>query len=201
MSGVLLPRSQSPESKAEKVGPARRPQGMLDADLIGMAILIGALWKRAALGQGQRRGLWHGGGRRPPGGLLWSAAYMWLSALWQQRPVLKELARLSLSSVCVYVCGMGVLAFVTVHTFLGVSVACVSNYTVSAGCLCACDLLDRQDFSWAHRTVALFSLTADVMVTLGDAYYLELANSIGAGSWGHEFIFGILLPLLVPVLY
>ena len=176
--------------------------------MIRMAVLIAALAGNAwlsDLARGSPYGTVADAVRLGAYAVLWSAAYMWLSALWQQRPVLKELPRLSLSSVCVYVYGMGVLAFVTAYTFLGVSLACVLNYTISATCLCACDLLDRSDHSGPHRAGvaagALFSLAAVIMVALGDPYYEALADSVGAGSWGWDDLFGILLPLLVPVLY
>lgn len=181
---------------------------MLDADLIRMAFVLAALSGNiylSNLAAERAYGTVADTVRLGAYVILWSAAYMWLSALWQQRPVIKELPRMSLSAVTVYVYGLGVLAFVTAYTFLCVSVPCVFNYLVSATCLCACDLVDRTDHPMALRVAlalaAVCSLASVICVTLGDVYSQEMIDAVTSGKWRGDDFYGILLPLASPMLY
>jgi len=181
---------------------------MIDADLIRMGFLLAALSGNiylSNLATPEAYGSVADAVRLGAYVVLWSAAYMWLSALWQQRPVINELPRMSLTSVTVYVYGLGVLAFVTVYTFLCLSVPCVFNYLVSATCLCACDLVDRPDHPMPQRIALAFaavcSLASVICVTLADIYSQQLVESVTSGDWGGDDFYGILLPLASPLLH
>jgi len=181
---------------------------MIDADLIRMGFLLAALSGNIYLSNLANPGAYGSVADAVRLGayvVLWSAAYMWLSALWQQRPVVNELPRMSLTTVTVYVYGLGVLAFVTTYTFLCVSVPCVFGYLASATCLCGSDLVDSPGQPMAGRVVlalaAVGSLASVICVMIGDPYSQELAASLTSAGRVGDVLYGYALPLACPFLY
>ena len=181
---------------------------MVDADLLRMGFLLAALSGNVYLSNLAAEGAYGTVADSVRLGayvVLWSAAYMWLSALWQQRPVVNELPRMSLTTVTVYVYGLGVLAFVTTYTFLCVSVPCVFGYLASATCLCGSDLVDSPGQPMAGRVVlglaAVGSLASVICVMIGDPYSQELAASLTSAGRVGDVLYGYALPLACPFLY
>ena len=178
---------------------------MLSSDAIRMAILIGAMAGNSALAQVGRDGPYAPVPEAVREGayvVLWTAAYMGVYALWHRPPAYKELPRLNLQSVIIYVYGLGLLVFATAYACLALSSICLLNYFVSAFCTCVADVLHRAQEPASQRAatvaVAAAAVAAVLCVAAGEEDFALFARVVEEGDWA-SVIYGVLVPVAAPL--